>query len=88
MKRLFVCIGAERKTMDILPQVPRLNLYDLMSPVAIERYDLTEDIVDVFGSKNSGLLVLHNLMKMKKPPRLVRHYLNQKLIYGEYITDT
>jgi hypothetical protein len=82
VKRLFVCIGAELKTMDILPQIPRLDLYELMSPFGVEKYDLTNEIVDVFGSKNSGLLVLKNLMEMRKPPLLVRHYLSQKLVYA------
>jgi hypothetical protein len=59
----------------------------MMSPFAIEKYDLTNDIVDVFGSRNSGLLVLRNLMEMKKPPKLVRHFLNKQLVFAEYIGD-
>jgi hypothetical protein len=63
--------------MNVLPGVMRLNLYEVMSPFAIEKYDLTNEIVDVFGSRNSGLLVLKNLMAMRRPPKLVRHYLNK-----------
>lgn len=44
-------------------------------------------MVDVFGSRNSALLVLKNLMAMRKPPKLVRHYLNKELVYAEYIDD-
>ena len=58
-----------------------------MSPFAVEKYDLTNDIVDVFGSRNSGLLVLRNLMAMRRPPKLVRHYLNKQLVYAEYVDD-
>lgn len=73
--------------MNILPGVPRLDLYDVMSPFAVEKYDLSNDIVDVFGSRNSGLLVLRNFMEMRRPPKLVRHYLNKELVYAEYIDD-
>jgi hypothetical protein len=59
----------------------------MMSPFAIEKYDLTNDIVDVYGSRNSALLVLNNLMAMQKPPKLVRHFLNKKLIHAEYVDD-
>jgi hypothetical protein len=87
VQQLFVCIGAVPKHMNVLPGVPRLNLYEVMSPFAVEKYDLTNDIVDVFGSRNSGLLVLRNFMDMRRPPKLVRHYLNKKLIYAEYVDD-
>ena len=82
MRLLFACIGTKLKKMEILPGVPRLPLFDMMSPFAVEKYDLSNDIVDVFGSNNSGLLVLKTLMNMRKPPKLVRHYLNHKLLYG------
>lgn len=82
-----MCIGAEPKKMNILPHVPRVDFYDLMSPFAIEKYDFREMVVDVYGSRNSALLALKNLMEMRDPPKLVRHFLNKELVYAEYIDD-
>lgn len=38
---LFVCIGAVPKNAGFLPSVPRLDLFHMMSPFAVEKYDLT-----------------------------------------------
>lgn len=69
------------------PHIPRLDIIHLMSPFKIEKYDFTNKVVDVYGSRNSGLLILRNLVEMKRPPALIRHFTNQKLVYAEYVDD-
>lgn len=88
MNKLILCIGAEVKKMEnYYPHIPRLDIIHLMSPFKIEKYDFTNKVVDVYGSRNSGLLILRNLVEMKRPPALIRHFTNQELVYAEYVDD-